>query len=261
MLIDWFTVAAQAVNFLILVWLLQRFLYKPVLAAIDAREAKIAAALTDAANKKKEAEATRDDFRDQQVSFAQQRAELLRQAMDEVNAERQRLLDAARNNAEILSRKLTDAVADERDKLNRVIVIRTQAEVFAVARKALLDLSGTTLEERMTEVFIRHLGDVPSAQKRLLCASALASATPTQVRSAFALTPTVRTALEAAVRQCLGADARLEFLTEPSLVCGIELIAGGQKVAWSIAAYLGLLAQDVTALLEPKTGGSPALVA
>ena len=47
MLIDWFTVGAQAVNFLILVWLLKRFLYEPVLAAIDAREKKIAAELAE----------------------------------------------------------------------------------------------------------------------------------------------------------------------------------------------------------------------
>ena len=37
MLIDWFTVGAQALNFIILVWLLKRFLYKPILDAIDAR--------------------------------------------------------------------------------------------------------------------------------------------------------------------------------------------------------------------------------
>ena len=42
MLIDWFTVVAQVVNFLILVWLLKRFLYKPILDAIDAREKRIA---------------------------------------------------------------------------------------------------------------------------------------------------------------------------------------------------------------------------
>jgi F-type H+-transporting ATPase subunit b len=37
MLIDWFTVGAQVLNFLILVWLLKRFLYGPILDAIDAR--------------------------------------------------------------------------------------------------------------------------------------------------------------------------------------------------------------------------------
>ena len=42
MLIDWFTVGAQALNFLILVWLMKRFLYKPILHAIDAREKRIA---------------------------------------------------------------------------------------------------------------------------------------------------------------------------------------------------------------------------
>ena len=52
MLIDWFTVGAQALNFLVLVWLLKRFLYKPILNAVDAREKRIAAELADADAKK-----------------------------------------------------------------------------------------------------------------------------------------------------------------------------------------------------------------
>jgi F-type H+-transporting ATPase subunit b len=52
MLIDWFTVGAQVVNFLILVWLLKRFLYKPILHAIDERERRIAKELADADTKK-----------------------------------------------------------------------------------------------------------------------------------------------------------------------------------------------------------------
>ena len=52
--IDWFTVVAQAINFLILVWLLKRFLYKPILHAIDEREKGIAAQLAQAEAKKAE---------------------------------------------------------------------------------------------------------------------------------------------------------------------------------------------------------------
>ncbi len=55
MLIDWFTVAAQVINFLVLVWLLKRFLYQPIIDAIDAREKRIAAELADADAKKAEA--------------------------------------------------------------------------------------------------------------------------------------------------------------------------------------------------------------
>ena len=62
MLIDWFTVGAQALNFIILVWLLKRFLYKPILNAVDAREKRIAAELADANAKKAEAQKERDEF-------------------------------------------------------------------------------------------------------------------------------------------------------------------------------------------------------
>ena len=70
MLIDWFTVGAQLLNFLILVWLMKRFLYQPVLDAITAREQKIAAELVDAA-------ATQTRATQQQEEFRQKKAQLL----------------------------------------------------------------------------------------------------------------------------------------------------------------------------------------
>ena len=93
MLIDWFTVGAQVVNFLILVWLLKRFLYRPILNAIDVREKRIAAELADAAAKQTGAQKERDEFQHKNEEFDRQRAALLRQATDEAKAERQRLLD------------------------------------------------------------------------------------------------------------------------------------------------------------------------
>jgi F-type H+-transporting ATPase subunit b len=82
MLIDWFTVGAQALNFLILVWLLKRFLYKPILDAIDAREKGIAAELADAAAKQAEAKTERDGFRAKSEEFDHQRADLWKRATD-----------------------------------------------------------------------------------------------------------------------------------------------------------------------------------
>src|ERR1700733_783694 len=96
MLIDWFTICAQSLNFLILVWLMKRFLYKPILQAIDAREKRIATELADAETKKAEAQKQRDEFQHKNEEFDQQRAALLKKGTDEANAERQRLLDEAR---------------------------------------------------------------------------------------------------------------------------------------------------------------------
>ena len=82
MLIDWFTVGAQVINFVILVWLMKRFLYKPILNAIDAREQRIAAELADAEAKRAEAQKERDEFEHKNEDFDRQRAGRLQQATD-----------------------------------------------------------------------------------------------------------------------------------------------------------------------------------
>src|SRR5271170_4570447 len=135
MLIDWFTVCAQALNFLILVWLMKRFLYKPILHAIDEREKRIATELADAGTKKAEAQKERDEFQHKNEEFDQQRAALLSKAIDEAKAERQRLLGEARQAADELSAKRQEALRNGARSLNKAISNRAQQEVFAIARK------------------------------------------------------------------------------------------------------------------------------
>ena len=130
MLINWFTVVAQAINFLILVWLLKRFLYKPILHAIDEREKGIATQLAEAEAKKAEAQKERDDFQHKNEAFDQERAALLKKATDEANAERQRLLDEARKDADALRAKRQDALRNEQRNLSQEIIRWTQKEVF-----------------------------------------------------------------------------------------------------------------------------------
>src|SRR5271163_2056642 len=111
--INWFTVAAQAINFLILVWLLRRFLYKPILQAIDERAKWIATQLAEAEAKKAEAQKERDDFQHKNEAFDQERAALLKKATDEAKAERQRMLDEARKEADELRAKRQEALRSE----------------------------------------------------------------------------------------------------------------------------------------------------
>ena len=141
MLINWFTVLAQAINFLILVWLLKHFLYKPILHAIDEREKGIATQLAQAEAKKAEAQKDRDDFQHKNEAFDQERAALLKKATDEAKAERQRLLDEARKDADALRAKRQDALRNEQRNLSQEIIRWTQKEVFAITRKTLADLA------------------------------------------------------------------------------------------------------------------------
>ena len=252
MLIDWFTISAQALNFLILVWLMKRFLYKPILRAIDAREKRIAAELANADAKKAEAQKERDELRHKNEEFDQQRAALLSKATDEAKAERQRLLDEARKAANALNAKRLETLRRDAHDLNQTISRRTQQEVFAVARKALTDLATTSLEERLGEVFTRRLREMDDKAKEVLAEALRTASDPALVRSAFDLPAEQRAAIQDALNETFSADIHVRFETAADLIGGIELTTNGQKVAWSIADYLTSLEKGVDELLKEK---------
>ncbi|MBB4200513.1 F0F1 ATP synthase subunit B [Rhodoblastus sphagnicola] len=259
MLIDWFTVGAQALNFLILVWLLKRFLYKPILDAVDAREERIAAQLADADAKKAEAQKQRDTFDQKNEAFDRQRAALMSQAASDAKAEGQRLLDEAGKAADALSARRREALQGDAQNLDEAIGRRIQQEVFAIARKALADLATDSLEARMVWVFITRLRAMDGKAKEDLAEALKAAPGSVLVRSAFDLPAAQHATLQTALRETFPGVAPVRFETAPELVGGIELTANGQKIAWSISDYLVSLKEGVDALLKQKVEPAPKL--
>src|SRR3984957_5610394 len=211
--IDWFTVGAQALNFLILVWLLKRFLYKPILHAIDAREQQIAAELAGADATKAAAEKARAEFLHKNEEFDQQRAALMRTATDEAKVERQRLLDDARRAADASSAQRQEALRHEAQALSQAVSRRTQEEVFAIARKTLADLATTSLEECAGEAFTRRVRAMDGAAKAGLAEALKTATTPALVRSAFDLPVGQRADIQNALNETFSADIPVRFET------------------------------------------------
>jgi len=241
----------------VLVWLMKRFLYKPILDAIDAREKRIALALLDAALKQTAAQKERDEFQKKNEDFDHQRNDLLRQAKDEAKAERQRLLDQARQVADTLRAKKQDALTSELQNLHQDIARRSREEVFAIAQKVLTDLAGTTLEQRMGDVFTRHLRELDDAAKAGLAEALKTSSNTVLVRSAFELPSTQRDDIQQALNESLSSDIKIQFDTAPDLISGIELTANGWKVAWNIADFLASLENGVDELVKEKEKAEP----
>jgi F-type H+-transporting ATPase subunit b len=256
MLIDWFTVGAQILNFLILVWLLKRFLYHPILDAIDAREQRIAKELADADAKKAEAGQEREEFQRKNAAFNKERAALLSQATEAANAERQHLLDAARQEATTLSAKQQKSLRSEAQELHQEIFRRTRQEVFAITRKALTDLASATLEERMVSTFVDRLRALGADEKQKLTSVLQDKAQLIVVRTTFDLSAAHHSTLETELQKLLGASTQVCFETAAELVSGIELCTEGQKVAWSIAQYLTEMESSIGELLNVKASAN-----
>jgi F-type H+-transporting ATPase subunit b len=252
MLINWFTVGAQLINFLILVWLLKRFLYKPVLKAIEDREKRIAAELADADAKVAAGKKERDDFQAKNKAFDEQRASLLAKAVSDATAENERLLGVARTQANDLRAKQESALQGERARLGATISRLAAKEVIEIARKTLGDLATVSLEERIGEVFTRRLKELDATSRETLGSALRNSSEHAVVSSRFDLGSTQRAAIQNAINEDFSADIHLRFETSPECICGIELTVGGQRVAWDIAGYLSSLDRKVGEYLDSQ---------
>jgi len=250
MLIDWYTVAAQVINFAILVWLLKRFLYRPILRAIDAREQRIADSLAEADKARADAEHEREVFEERNAAFERQREERLAQVTEEARAERHRLMEAARRSAEQLREQQVGALRRERDRLGDELVQEAREQVLSITRRALADLAHRDLEDAMTAVFLDRLQDVGEAERRRLAERLTRGGGAIRLRTAFPLSPAQQQRLQGALADGLGVEASMEFEVAPEIVGGIELASDGEKLGWSIEEYLRALRHHLAERLD-----------
>lgn len=249
MQINWFTVIAQIINFFALVYLLKRYLYKPVLKAIDERENKITSQLKDAEAKKADAEKEKEDYRIKNKEFDQQKAERMNEVLGEVNAERQRQLEDARAEYNTLKSKLEKSLQEEDENMNHEIAILTHKEVYSVAGKVLKELANSSLEENIIQIFIKQLHGLKEDDIKKLKSSDKAGII---IRTAFELTHVQQNEIKNEISKITGKENPFVFEVKSELVSGIELTVGGFKLSWSIEHYLNAIQKDLKDLLQKR---------
>lgn len=252
MLIDTFTVIAQIINFLILVWLLKRYLYKPILKALDEREKKIAFDLGKAVNMEAEAQKEREEFQRKNDLFNKEVKDLKAKANQEVAAEKGTLLEELQKEAILIRSKYMKSLLSEHQSLNQEIGRKIQEGVFAISRKTLSELADTTLEKSVIQIFLRRLNGLENIEKEKLISAAGSSNNNSLIISAFELPLSNKEAIEVAVKNLLSRELTFKYETAPDIVSGIELVVGGYKLSWNIADYILSLENNLGNLIEEK---------
>lgn len=247
MTIDWITVTAQIINFLLLVWLLKRFLYQPVMRAMERREQRIADHLNEAQGREQQADEQIRHYREQAEALSRQHDELLARAREEGEQEKMKLLDEAREEVE-KNRVSWQRQVDE-EKTEFLDNLRHQAAdaIQLLARKALHDLADSELEARIMDTFIERMKTLDSDS----CEALQQGNEAVHIRTAFELDSTARARLTRAVHEYLTDAVEVEYSESPELLCGIELSRGGQQLSWHLADYMDELAERVEAAFAP----------
>ncbi|MDH4091005.1 MAG: hypothetical protein OEV74_21115 [Cyclobacteriaceae bacterium] len=250
MLIDWFTVIAQLINFIILIWLLKRFLYKPVLKALDDRENLIAQKIRDADTKMADADKALETYQEKNMTIERERMSMLNQAKEAAKTKHDELINEAKKESDRLRSTLRKSLAIEQQRLGGEIMNRAAAEVFAVARKTLKDLASIEVEEQMVALFIERLRN-PDDKERAEMKQAFGSPREqVAVQSAFEISEGLQARIKDAIKESTGGEVQINFVFAPGLINGIELTVDGYKVSWNISAYLSDLETSVIETLR-----------
>jgi F-type H+-transporting ATPase subunit b len=252
MTIDWWTLGLQTINFLVLAWLLQRFLYQPVLRVIARRKALAEQAFTEAEATKAEATAASQRYEHDRREFAETRQTLLQRTHSELEEERAQLLNAARAEAEQI---IATARADlETERAAVLSALRIElAELALDMSAAVLSRFATSLEdgpELALSELEAQLDALPAAERERLSADHLNHDSPLRVVTAAQLDEEQRGRWQHALLRRLDPETRLEFAVDPALIGGAELHFSHALLS---TAWSELLNQSREALLDDES--------
>jgi F-type H+-transporting ATPase subunit b len=252
MLIDWFTVFAQIVNFLALIWMLKIFLYKPILKVIADRQNEISAQLNEAKLKKVEADAEHETFRKKNVEFDQQKVEKIKKITEETEQFREKLTSEVKVDAEKQKTKWYTSLENEKDEVFHDLSNRIQTEILSIARKTIVDLSEGSLEEHIVDVFLQRVNKMTKKEKEDFISDL--GPDSLQIKTNSDLNEVFREKIKKTLQSVFEKEIEVTFTASSDLIAGIELMSKGKKMSWNIADYLSSLESQINKVMVKNPG-------
>jgi F-type H+-transporting ATPase subunit b len=244
-MIDWFTVAAQILNFLLLIFLLRRFLYRPILKAIAGREERIANTVREAEQAKADAQEQIEIYQHKNEEWEKEREAMVLDIRQEIEELRKELAAKAHHEVELAHVQWRRALQQEKQAFLHRLRQQVSEQTYKVAQHVLADLADADLEQLIIKVFMKRLEVMDNQDLADLKGSLTSVNGKLLVRSAFILSPENRLPIQDIISRKLVEAHQLEFETSPDLLYGIELRSNGYKLSWNVADYLQTLEEAI----------------
>ncbi|MHB1669743.1 MAG: F0F1 ATP synthase subunit delta [Thiomonas sp.] len=224
MSIDWWTIGLQAVNVLILVWLLGRYFWRPVADIIAKRQAAAKELLDTAQAKREQAEGVLAEVTRTRTALAREHEDMLIKAQAEVQQLRATGLQEAAQQAQTLLDDAQAEIAKLREAVERSSQERAVQLAVAIAQRLAARLDGQAVREVFLGWLVQSIQALPQAVRQTVVQSGTA-----ELVSATLLDPSEQAQHAQHIGQVLGGAVKLTFNTDPSLIAGLEL-RGAQVV-------------------------------
>lgn len=242
--INWITVAAQIVNFLVLVWLLKRFLYGPITRAMARREEAIEERLEDARQAREAAEAKQRELDGKLAELEERREDELAAARREADELRSKLEAEARETVDEKRQAWLAELDEDRGEFIGDLRTKIRGAFQDVAQSALADLAGSDLSERMAAALTAQLDDLDAHDRKKLAEGARESGRIV-VESGSPLGEEARENLRRALHEQVEREIEVAFEDAGDDFVGIRVRAHSATVEWSMDEYLDRFFEDL----------------
>jgi len=250
--INWFVFLAQIFNFLLLMYLLKRFLYGRIIKAMDDREAKIAARFAEAEDLKVKANEDAELYEKRNQMLNETKDRMLNEATMAADAKRKELMEKVRVEVDQVKIRWQDMLIREQDAFFYDLRQRAAKELYATARKALRDLADADLEERIVDEFLRRVKALDEEKSVQMRKAISGGGNRVTIQSAFGIPALRRTQIEETLKKQITNGFTINYLQQPEIVSGIEMRVNGHKIAWSLNEYLETLVENLTETIQKE---------
>jgi F-type H+-transporting ATPase subunit b len=251
MTIDWWTLFLQTVNFLLLVWLLQHFLYKPVRAVIEKRRALAEQALLKAEATEKEASEAKSAFEAKSAALEETREASLEKAQESADADAKKIVAQARQQAEGIMTEARKAAEESRSEALATV----KQDIVETAVKIAGTILRKTANSDLNDVFLAHVleevGALSKEDRARIDADIASDKSAVEVATSMTLTKGERDVWTKTLREKLHLRSAPRFTLDPALLGGAELRFPHATVRFAWSDQLKK-AEDILARSETK---------
>lgn len=239
---DLFTFAASLFNFLVLLALLRIFLFKRVVAAMDARESRLTNTWDEAEQARAEGEELRDEYAQRMDAIEKKREQVLDDARSDADRERKSLIEEAREEVEGKREEWLESLREDQQKLVRAVREEVTQAAIESARSILQGLAGAGLEDAMVDRLIEELPDDGDPAELLRDAEV-------EIATSRELDDDERSRIRTKLTK-VAEPASIEFARTDGLICGLRMRLGDHEISWSAADRVADVEAALADLLE-----------
>lgn len=247
MTINWFEIIAQIINFFIILFILQKLLYKPVMNVMAQRQERIQKAQIEADMKMREATELMDIYDGKIENLEKEKTEILDDARKQAQEKKENLLNDYKKEAESKRHVYLKEIEDEKENFTRHLRKNLGESAVKIAARILKGISYKELESEVFHTFILNLKNI---KQNIPDLENLKREEHVQVHSFQDLSENEKKSIEDVLKEQLKNIKEIHYETDPELILGYELYLETYTVHTNIKNYLNEIEKDIIKSLD-----------